>query len=134
MNDIVKRAYELRAIIESMADDLSDEEALGALELYPVWNGSDSYSAGTRVRYNGALYKCLQEHSAQPGWTPTAAPSLWAAVLIPDQDVTPAWVQPDSTNAYAQGDRVTHSGKTWESTVDGNVWEPGVYGWTEVEG
>lgn len=22
--------------------------------------------------------------------------------------------------------------KLWESTVDGNVWEPGVHGWVEV--
>ena len=27
---------------------------------------------------------------------------------------------------------VTHGGKTWVSDVDGNIWEPGVYGWTEV--
>ena len=24
------------------------------------------------------------------------------------------------------------NGKTWVSLVDNNVWEPGVYGWTEV--
>lgn len=42
------------------------------------------------------------------------------------------WVQPDSTNPYMMGDRVLHNGSTWESTVDNNVWEPGVYGWAEV--
>ena len=42
------------------------------------------------------------------------------------------WKQPDSTNPYQKGDKVTHNGKTWESTADNNVWEPGVYGWTEV--
>lgn len=26
-----------------------------------------------------------------------------------------------------------HNGVTWTSTVDNNVWEPGVYGWTEVQ-
>ena len=44
----------------------------------------------------------------------------------------PEWEQPDSTNPYAKGDKVTHNGKTWISTADGNVWEPGVYGWEEV--
>ena len=24
------------------------------------------------------------------------------------------------------------NGKTWVSLADNNVWEPGVYGWTEV--
>ena len=40
--------------------------------------------------------------------------------------------QAASTNPYQKGDKVTHNGKTWESTADNNVWEPGVYGWTEV--
>jgi hypothetical protein len=31
-----------------------------------------------------------------------------------------------------KGDRVTHNDQTWESTVDNNVWEPGVYGWQVV--
>jgi C-terminal processing protease CtpA/Prc len=30
------------------------------------------------------------------------------------------------------GDKVTHNGKVWESIVDNNSWEPGVYGWTEI--
>ena len=25
------------------------------------------------------------------------------------------------------------AGKTWVSDIDNNVWEPGVYGWTEAE-
>lgn len=32
----------------------------------------------------------------------------------------------------SKGDKVTHNGKTWQSTTDNNVWEPGVYGWEEV--
>ena len=24
-------------------------------------------------------------------------------------------------------------GKTWISDIDNNVWEPGVYGWTELD-
>jgi hypothetical protein len=30
------------------------------------------------------------------------------------------------------GDRVTHNGTDWESTVADNVWEPGVFGWVGV--
>ena len=78
------------------------------------------------------LYKCLQDHTVQVDWTPTAASSLWAKVLIPDPDVIPEWEQPDSTNPYMKGDKVTHNGKTWVSDIDNNVWTPGVYGWTEV--
>ena len=44
----------------------------------------------------------------------------------------PEWVQPDSTNSYSKGDKVTHNGKTWVSDIDNNVWEPGVYVWTDA--
>ena len=33
-------------------------------------------------------------------------------------------------DAYKTGDQVTHKGGVWTSNSDGNVWEPGVYGWT----
>ena len=46
----------------------------------------------------------------------------------------PEWSQPlGAHDAYKTGDKVSHSGKHWTSTVDGNVWEPGVYGWTQVD-
>ena len=65
-------------------------------------------------------------------WYPTAAPSLWAKVLIPDENVIPEWEQPDSTNPYMKGDKVSHNGKHWTCDIDHNVYEPGVYGWSEV--
>ena len=43
------------------------------------------------------------------------------------------WVQPTGVHdAYAKGITVKHNGKTWESIVFANVWEPGVSGWREV--
>ena len=85
--------------------------------------------AGERVQHRGVLYKVLQAHTAQAGWEPDAVPALFAKVLIPDAETIPEWERPDSTNPYSKGDKVTHNGKTWVSDVDGNVWEPGVYGW-----
>lgn len=34
-------------------------------------------------------------------------------------------------DAYSKGAKVSHKEKHWISTVDSNVWEPGVYGWEE---
>lgn len=45
--------------------------------------------------------------------------------------ITERWAQPGSTNPYMLGDKVRHNGKIWMSTIDNNVWEPGVYGWAE---
>ena len=35
--------------------------------------------------------------------------------------------------AVSAGAKVSHSEKKWTSDLDNNVWEPGVYGWTEVK-
>lgn len=124
-----------RMLIAQQINSLTvdDNTALRMVEFYPKWATDTDYAAGFKVQYGGKLYKCLQSHTSQPDWTPDAAPSLWAKVLIPDETVIPEWEQPDSTNPYRAGDKVTHNGKTWTSTVDNNVWEPGVYGWTEAE-
>ena len=133
---LIEKARELRKILEKAMTDaqsLTEAEAVAATCLYPKWSGNGvAYVKGQRVQYDGVLYTVLQAHTSQPDWKPTAAPSLFAKVLIPDPTVIPEWEQPESTNPYAKGDKVAHNGKTWVSDVGGNVWEPGVYGWTEV--
>lgn len=109
----------------------TDEQALEVQSLYPEWaslTDGTTLKAGDRVNYEGLLYNVLQEHQKQATWNPVDAPSLFAQVLIPDPSVVPEWVQPDSTNAYKKGDKVTHNRSTWESLIDGNVWEPGAVG------
>lgn len=123
-------------IIKSVINNLTvdDNTALRMVEFYPEWTTGTDYSAGFKVQHNGTLYKCLQAHTSQADWTPEAAPSLWTKVLIPDPDTVPEWEQPDNTNPYSKGDKVTHNGKTWVSDIDNNVWTPGEFGWSEVSG
>ena len=123
---------ELVRFLKAAIVTANDEAALTGKDLYPLWNETAIYKKDQRVLFNNVLYKCLQSHTAQATWTPTDAPSLWAKVLIPDPEVIPEWEQPESTNPYMKGDKVKHKGKTWSSTIDNNVWEPGVYGWAEV--
>ena len=49
-------------------------------------------------------------------------------------DEYPVWKAWDGVSTdYQQGAIVSHNGKLWKSIVEGqNVWEPEVYGWTEV--
>ena len=120
----------IRQQINTIAVD--DNTALRMVEFYPEWATDTAYTVGYKVQRSGKLWRCLQAHTSQDGWEPESTPSLWAKVLIPDPDVIPEWEQPDSTNPYSAGDKVTHNGKTWVSDIDNNVWEPGVYGWSEV--
>ena len=128
-----QRARELRKVIEGTVQILDDTEALKVIELHPAWAADTEYTAGQKVRSEGVLYKCLQDHTSQETWNPAYAVSLWAKVLIPDPSEIPEWEQPESTNSYMKGDKVKHNGKTWESLVDNNVWEPGVYGWQQID-
>ena len=133
---LIEKARELRKILEKAMTDaqsLTEAEAVAATCLHPKWSGDGvQYTAGQRVQDDGILYTVLQTHTSQPDWKPADAPSLFAKVLIPDPTVIPEWEQPESTHPYAKGDQVAHNGKTWVPDIDGNVWEPGVYGWTEV--
>lgn len=126
---------EARQVIDALVtlrDDATDAMALKVPVLYPEWREGVAYSAGKRINRAGVLYAALIDHTSQSDWQPENSPSLFAKVLIPDEDIVPEWQQPDSTNAYKKGDKVTHNGKFWVSTVDDNVWEPDVYGWDEV--
>ena len=130
--DILQQAQAIRDSMDAAAIALTDEQAAKAPRIYPAWKTSKSYTVGERIRYNGILYKVLQAHTSQEDWTPDVAVSLFAKVLISDPSTIPAWEQPESTNPYKKGDKVTHNGSTWISTVDNNVWEPGVYGWEKA--
>lgn len=121
--------------VQKTRETITDDQALEAVDFFPTWKeDGHTYAAGDRCTYGGKLYKVLQAHTSQAAWTPAAAPSLFAEVLPGQDGEIGEWVQPDSTNPYNKGDKVTHNGKKWESTIDGNVWEPGtVVYWTEIE-
>lgn len=135
-NSKAKMREIVNAII-SIRESATDEQALNSIALYPEWKADVNYTVGQRVLYNSVLYKVLQAHTSQADWTPDVSHSLFAQILIPDENVIPEWIQPDSTNPYMKGDKVTHNGITYESLIDNNVWEPGVIGteslWVVVE-
>ena len=111
----------------------TDEQAIDAYAVYPEWKEAVAYSVNERVLHNTVLYKVLQAHTSQADWTPDTASSLFAKVLIPDENVIPEWEQPDSTNPYMTGDKVSYNGVIYVSIVDNNVWAPDAYGWSVVE-
>lgn len=128
------KALALRALIEKAAISLSDEDALGGVELFPAWTAETSYELGVRVRYGDKLYKCVQAHTSQDQWTPDVTPALWTEVAEPGE--IPVWKQPTGAqDAYMTGDKVHYpdeSGPVYESTMDYNVYAPDVYGWEMI--
>ena len=113
-----------------------DTEALSLQILYKQWDNQigKTLQVGEYINYNGILYKVLQQHTVQAEWIPDLTPSLFAKVLVdPTGETILEWQQPESTNPYMKGDKVTHNGQTYICDIDDNVWEPGVYGWSIVQ-
>ena len=100
---------------------------------FPEWQADVSYAQSDIVSYGGKLYRCNQAHTSQADWTPDTSASLWKEIGDPTAEY-PEWSRPlGAFDAYNLGAKVSHNGKHWTSTVDNNVWEPGVYGWSEVD-
>ena len=132
-NDLVEQAQAIRAGMQALARTAPDAVLLAQpMAVYDEWSAeSMEYALDDIRQYNGLLYRCVQAHTSQATWTPEAAASLWTRIADPAQE-WPEWIQPTGAhNAYAQGAKVSHNGKHWISDVGANVWEPGVYGWTE---
>lgn len=128
-------ARKLRPLIEKAAQSLDDTDALDAVQIFPEWSGDGvEYPADKRIRYGGKLYRVVQSHTSQAGWEPDKTPALFTEVAKPGE--IPVWKQPTgSQDAYMTGDKVHYpdkDGPVYESTVDNNVWEPGVYGWAQL--
>lgn len=113
------------------AGSIDAETAAEHADLFAEWAYPVAYTVDQIRRYKEVLYKCVQAHTSQADWTPDTAVSLWIKISDPSEE-WPAWSQPvGAHDAYEKDAKVSHNGKHWISTVDSNVWEPGVYGWEE---
>ena len=121
-----------------LSTDLSDDEKDIFINLFDLWEPGMAYSVGDKIVYEGIAYEVIQAHTSQADWLPSELPALYKLIYQTSTDdgtvVIPEWKQPlGAHDAYNTGDLVFHAGEAWESDTDGNIWEPGVYGWTKVE-
>lgn len=138
--DRVAYAEQFRRAVQYFTATLPEDKALVVSSVFDAWAVNVKYITGEWVSYgvnavgDPQLYQVLQDHTSQEQYTPDIATSLYKAVGI-DPSGIPTWVQPlGATDAYKLDDVVMHNSKKWKSTIDANVWEPGVYGWEEVTG
>ena len=132
---ILDEAKKLRALIESMAENLDDEQAEQNPSVFPKWEIGVEYKKDYKIRYNDVVYKVLQDHTSQEDWLPDEAVSLYVRVHYEPTDEWAEWVQPQgSHDAYMKNDKCSYPyhQRYWVSNCDNNVWQPSVYGWDEV--
>lgn len=127
---LTDKQKELIELLKGTLPTAPEEIAQQNVSWYKQWVSGETLAVGDRRAYNDILYEVIQAHTTQDDWTPDVTPALFKQVWVEEY---PEWVQPTGAHdAYAKDDKVTHNNKKWISDLDSNVWEPGVYGWTEV--
>ena len=134
-------AEHIRKAIILFAQSLPEETALEVCGVYDEWQPDTSYAADEYVTYgensvgDKQLYKVVQGHTSQAGWTPDITPALYTAVGL-NESGYPIWSAPTGAHdAYNAGDIVDYNGTLYCSKIDGNIYSPEVYpdGWELYE-
>lgn len=74
---------EMKALTEAVVkvrNLLTDEQAIEVPALYPAWKENVEYKSGTRISYNGVLYKTIELHMSKLDLTPDIATNLFANI------------------------------------------------------
>ena len=135
MGKILDQAQAISAAIDAKIDAQTDEEALNDKVLYPLWKAGAQALLGSRMQYGGKLYKCMQAHTTQADWTPSATPALWVEIAAPGA-YRQIKVDMLSTEAFALNEIGwwQTEGNLYKSLIAANVYTPESYaaGWQKV--
>lgn len=134
-------ALEFNRAVQLYITTIEDEAVMLSIpSIYPEYKIGNKYKTKDVFRYgtnsvgDPQLYQVLQDHTSSEEYPVETSVSLYKKIGI-GEDGTPTWVQPlGATDAYMKDDVVIHNEKKCKSTIDNNVWEPGVYGWELVDG
>ena len=131
-----RRSTSAQAVAEIMFVKMAQEQQLDEVtisehpDLFVQWDENWRGKAGDIVQEGSQLYRSIHDvKDAGQNRKPSESPSMWTPIgnLLEE---FPEWVQPiGAHDAYSKGAKTSHGGKKWLSEVDGNTWEPGVYGW-----
>ena len=129
-----EKAYKLREMIEKASASLDDKDASEAVELYERYpNDGSLIKNGTRINWDGVLYRAAVDLWATEQNDPEHAPSLWEKVMYRDGiRIIPEIIT--AGLAFALGERGWWGDDLYESLIAANVYTPTQYpdGWQLV--
>lgn len=135
MMNNVEMMRQLRAALMDFAKSAPDAQAYKYPSLFDAWASGTAYNVDDRCEYADKLWKCLQAHTSQDDWTPSAVPALWVEVAAPGEyrEIKDNML---STEAFAKGEIGWYGTKDnlYKSLIDANVYTPDTYpaGWEKV--
>lgn len=93
----------LVATIKAMTVTASDQTAAKAVELYPTWAEGLTVVIGDRLQFGGKLYKVIQSHTTQQGWTPDTTAALWTVIDVEHSGTLEDPIPASSGMEYTKG-------------------------------
>ena len=92
---------------------VDDQTALRMAAFYPEWVEGQACAAGYKSQRCGKLWRCLQAHTAQTGWEPENAASLWEQICETHDGTKYDPIPYDGNMALESGKHYTQSGMTY---------------------
>ena len=97
---------------------VDDQTALRMAAFYPEWAEGQACAAGYKAQRGGKLWRCLQAHTAQTGWEPENAASLWEQICETHDGTKYDPIPYDGNMALESGKYYTQSGMTYLCSRD----------------
>lgn len=97
---------------------VDDNTALRMAGFYPGWASGVVYAVGCRVQRNGKLWKVMQAHTAQVGWEPENAASLWIQVCETHDGTEDDPIPYEGNMALEQGKHYNQDGHLYRCIRD----------------
>lgn len=119
-------------VLMAQAEQIDDVTITENAALFATWDEHWTGKAGTILQDEGILYRSIHDVGPGQNTKPSQTPSMWTRIGSPIEE-WPEWVQPiGAHDAYESGAKVMHNARRWVNAHgDGNIWEPGLYGWEE---
>ena len=142
MKDLKEIARQAHRTMQIFAQTQTDESTMmESADLYPSWESlvksKKEYEAGTICSYGTTedgktqLYSFVSAYTPDKTYSPDTDQTHYKKIGFSEEGIQ-IWSQPlGATDVYKKGDKVSHKGQIWVSDIENNVWEPGVYGWSE---
>lgn len=85
-SDIMEQVLAIKESMDAAAAALTDQQAVKAPRIYPVWKVGMVVEAGDRLYYEGTkrLYRVNENmgHTTQAGWEPDKTPALFTVIEV----------------------------------------------------
>lgn len=114
-------ALKIRANLETAVQSLPDASALEVRTFYPAWESGKAYAVGLKLQYNGRLYRVVQAHTSQDGWTPDAVPALYEVIDETHSGTADDPIPYDGNMALTAGLYYMQDGEIYRCTRDTKI-------------